>query len=347
MILVLADLAFVWATKLAIDIATHVENDIPLNTALTILISIMVSQILLGIALKWIRAVLGVKAQNKMQRSVFSRLLQSEWKGMKRFHTGNLLNRIERDVYDVIDFLTEYIPSLANTCVQFIGAFLFLFWMDSTLACVVVVVLPFFIIVSKLYMRKMRRLTHDIRDTESKIQAMIQESLQHTLVIKTLERTQTTIEKLGFTQNKLHSEVITKTKYSTVSSTLINIGFATGYLITFIWGVTNLEKGLITYGAMLAFIQLVGKIQGPVRAMTQYIPIFIGAFTASERLMELEEIPLEPQKKDEKIKNAAGIKIENLCFSYDKEGRKIFDHFNFDFPPHSVTAILGACSDPS
>ena len=341
MILVFSDLAFVWATKLSIDIATHVEKNVELSTALSILVGIMVTQILLGITSRWIRALLGVDAQNKMQRAVFARLLMSEWQGMKRFHTGNLLNRIERDVADVIDFLTEYIPSLTNTCVQFIGAFLFLFWMDSTLACVVVVVLPFFIIVSKLYMKKMRKLTHDVRDTESKIQSVIQESLQHTLVIKTLERTQATIEKLGLSQKKLHGEVITKTKYSTVSSTLINIGFATGYLITFIWGVTSLEQGLITYGAMLAFIQLVGKIQGPVRAMTQYIPIFIGSFTASERLMELEEIPLEPENENKKLKEAAGIKIENLTFAYDSDSRKIFDHFDFDFPPQSVTAILG------
>ena len=341
MILVISDLAFVWATKLSIDIATHVEKDVELSTALGILIGIILTQLILGIVSKWVRALLGVKARNKMQRTVFARLLQSEWKGMKRFHTGNLLNRIERDVSDVINFLTEYIPSLSNTCLQFIGAFLFLFWMDSTLACVVVVVLPFFIIVSKLYVRRMRSLTHDVRETESKIQSIIQESLQHTLVIKTLERTQATIDKLGFSQKKLHGEVLTKTKYSTVSSALINAGFATGYLITFIWGVTNLEKGLITYGAMLAFIQLVGKIQGPVRAMTQYIPIFIGAFTASERLMELEEIPLEPQKEDEKISQAAGIRIENLSFAYDTEGRKIFNHFDFDFPPQSVTAILG------
>ena len=341
LVLVGTDLAFVWATKLAVDIATHVETSLQLSTAIALLVSIIVIQLVMGVLAKWIRAVLGVRAQNKMQRTVFCRLLLSEWKGLKKFHTGNLLNRIERDVTDVINFLTEYIPSLTSTIVQFIGAFLFLFWMDSTLACVIVVVLPVFIVISKLYIRKLRGLTHEVRDTESKIQSIIQESLQHTLVIKTLERTQATIEKLGFSQKKLHGEVITKTKFSMISSTLMNAGFATGYLITFIWGVTSLERGAITYGAMLAFIQLVGQIQGPVRALTQYIPIFISTFTASERLMELEEIPLEPNKDDEMLPSAAGIKIENVSFAYDDESRKIFNHFNFDFPPQSITAILG------
>ena len=341
LLLVLSDLAFVWATKLSIDIATHVETEISLSTAIALLITIILLQLILGICSKWIRAILGVKAQNKMQKAVFSRLLQSQLKALKRFHTGNLLNRIERDVTDVIDFLTEHIPALVNTCAQFVGAFLFLYWMDSTLACIVICILPFFLLCSKLYIKKMRKLTHDVRDSESKIQAIIQESLQHTLIIKTLERTQTTLDKLGNFQERLRGEVVTKTKYSTISSAIMNMGFATGYLFTFIWGVTSLENGLITYGALLAFIQLVGQIQAPLRTLTKFIPVFIGSFTASERLMELEEIPLEPEKDNQSFKEAAGIKLEDVTFSYEKNSRKILDHFNFDFPPQSITAILG------
>ena len=341
LLLVLSDLAFVWATKLSIDIATHVETSIQLHTAIAILVSVIALQLTLGICSKWVRAVLGVKAQNQMQKAVFNRLLQSQLKALRKFHTGNLLNRIERDVSDVICFLTEHIPALVNTCAQFIGAFIFLYWMDSTLACIIICILPFFLICSKLYIKKMRRLTHDVRDTESKIQAIIQESLQHTLIIKTLERIQTTIDKLTKFQRRLQGEVVTKTKYATISSGMMNLGFATGYLFTFIWGVTSLENGAITYGALLAFIQLVGQIQTPLRTLTKFIPVFIGSFTASERLMELEEIKLEPEKDNQPLNSAVGVKLENVTFSYEEESRHIFENFNFEFPPQSVTAILG------
>ena len=341
LLLVLSNLAFVWATKLTIDIATKVETGISLNTGFILLLSIIVLQILLGIASKWIRALLGVKATNRMQATVFEDLLYAQYKPLKKFHTGNLINRIEKDVADVITFLTEHIPALLNTCVQLVGAFLFLFIMDRTLACVVVMVIPFFILCSKLYIKKMRKLTHAVRDTESKIQSIIQESLQHTLIIKTLERTQTIIERLKGSQKDLRGEIITKTKYSTISSTLINVGFAAGYLITFVWGVTCLESGTITYGALLAFIQLVGQIQAPMRALTRFIPVFISSFTASERLMELKEIPLESKQADTALSIPGGIRIEDVSFAYEEESRKIFDHFHFDFPPQSITAVLG------
>ena len=341
-ILVLSDLAFVWTTKLSVDIATGIEKSVELSTAITLLIAIVVLQVALGLCSRWIRAILGVKSENLMQRRIFSQLLQSDWKSLKSYHTGNLINRIERDVRDVVTFLTENIPSLLTTVVQFTGAFLFLFWMDSTLACIIIFILPVFLICSKLYIRKMRRLTHEVRDTESRIQSIIQESLQHTLVIKTLERVGNTIERLHGTQRQLHSQVISKTRYATLSSGLLNVGFATGYLTTFIWGVSSLQQGLITYGALIAFIQLVGQIQGPVRTLSRFIPIFISSFTATERIMELEQIPLEEHKDTVKrFPESAGIRISNLSFSYTPTSRKIFDHFSFDFPPNSITAILG------
>jgi len=122
----------------------------------------------------------------------------------------------------------------------------------------------------------------------------------------------------------------------------MNVGFASGYLVTFIWGVTNLEKGLITYGALIAFIQLVGQIQGPVRTLTKFIPVFISTFTATERLMELEEIPVEEVSEPvPEFTGAAGVNISRLTFSYTPDSRYIFRNFDFDFPPGSITAILG------
>lgn len=228
LILVLTDLAFVYATKMAVDIATGDRATPALRVAIVILATIITLQVVLGIASRWVKATLGVRAQNKMQRHIFERLLESRWKDVRRFHTGNLINRIERDVADVISFLTESIPSLLNTVVQFTGAFALLFYMDKELAVLVVLILPFFLLSSKLYVNKMRVLTHKVRDTESRIQAIIQESLQHTLVIKTLESTQGTIEKLSGFQRQLRREIVTKTKYSSISSGLMNFGFALG-----------------------------------------------------------------------------------------------------------------------
>ena len=340
-LLVFLDLAFVWATKLAVDAATHQTQACTLNQALVLIGTIMLLRILTSLSSRWISAILGVKAQNRMRQHIFTKLLQGQWATLKTFHTGNLTNRLERDVNDVVSFATESIPSFITTFTQFVGAFFFLFFMDSTLAIIIVCVVPFFIISSKLYFKRMRNLTHEARNEESCIQSILQETLQHVLIVKTLQRVDFFITKLSSQQSRLHAIILKRTKLSTISSSLLNLGFATGYFVTFAWGATNLSKGLITYGAMLAFIQLVGQIQGPVRNLSKFIPVFIASFTAAERLMELEELPQEEQCPPLKLTPPLQLNLTDVKFQYTHKSRLIFNHFKYNFPAGSDTAIVG------
>ena len=343
-LLVAVDLGFVWATKLAIDIATGEKSPISLYEAFGLIACIMVSRIALVVASRWIKAILGVKAQNQMRRNLFAHLLQCPWTDLRAYHTGNLTNRIERDVTDVVGFATETVPSFITTLCQFVGAFLFLFFMDSTLALIIVCILPFFVITGKLYVKRMRALSREARDMEGRIQSIIQETLQHVLVVKTLQRSDHFVHTLNSTQDDLHRCILSRTRYSTFSGTLLNAGFATGYFVTFVWGAISLSTGNITYGAMLAFVQLVGQIQGPVRNLTKFIPVFISSFTAAERLMELEEIAGEPAGESvpaDRLVPPLGIVLESVSFVYPNGTRRIVDNLSHTFAPGTITALLG------
>ena len=93
---VISALAFVWATKLAIDIATQVKTDMPLSTAIFILALILIIELAIGIFSRWIRALLGVKAQNKMRLHIFTKLMNGEWNALRAFHSGNLITEWNR-----------------------------------------------------------------------------------------------------------------------------------------------------------------------------------------------------------------------------------------------------------
>ena len=213
--------------------------------------------------------------------------------------------------------------------------------MDSFLACAVILILPFFILLSKVYVRKMRGLTRGIRNTDSQIQSVLQETLQHKMVIKTLEQTGFMAKRLDSIQQSLRQQVKQRTVFSSFSATMLNIGFGSCYLIAFLWGSSRLMDGSITYGMMMAFIQLVGQIQSPFREMTRFIPVLISSLTATERLMELEELPKEEQGEAVHLNGQLGIRAEGVEFTYPGGHRTILTGLSHDFTPGSNTAILG------
>lgn len=341
MLIVGADLLFVWCTKLAVDIATKNNTSVSLTTAFAMLASVIIAQILLGLASKWVKATLGVKSLNRMHSRFFTLLLNSDWRKLREFHTGDLTNRLQRDASEITGFLTESLPTLVTTIIKFIAAFAFLYFMDSTLALMIVGILPLFILMGRLYVNKMRAITHRVRTTESGIQSLMQESLQHTPVIKTLQQVPYVVEKLSTLQKRLREEIIQRTKYSTFTSTLLNVGFATGYFLTFTWGTYSLSQGTITYGTLIAFVQLVSQIQDPVRTLTRFIPIFVSVSTSCDRLMQLASLPTEPEAVKSPLNEEVGIRIDGISFSYNENSRKIFDNYSLTLSPGSRVAIMG------
>ncbi len=333
-------LAQVWAVKHAIDVAA---GTLPGNiyVAVALMGALILCDFALHIAGIWVRNLLGIKAQNRMQQRMLDRILRSEWHGKESHHSGDVLNRLEMDVSNVVGFLTETIPSSLSTLCMFIGAFFYLASMDWRLSLVVTFMIPLFVLVSKIYVRQMRRLTRKVRDSDSKVQSVLQETIQHRMLIKTLESDDVMVDRLESTQSELRHHVVKRTMFSVFSNLILNFGFALGYLVAFLWAAIRMSAHTLSFGGMTAFLQLVNRIQGPARALTKLVPAFVSVFTAAERLMELEEDPLEEQGEPIELEGPCGVYLNNVSYSYEESEGRVLDGLSFDFPPRTCTAILG------
>ena len=330
----------VWAVKRAIDVASGtVEGDI--YRAVGLMAVLILSDFALNIAGIWIRNILGIKAQNRMQQRMLDRILRSVWRGREYHHSADVLNRLEFDVNNVVNFLTETIPNTLSVLAMFIGAFFYLFSMDKGLALTVIAIFPAFIAMSKVYIGKMRSLTRQVRDSDSKVQSVLQETIQYRMLIKTLESDEEMVGRLESTQNELRQRVVRRTKFSVFSNVIVNFGFAFGYLVAFLWAALRMAAHTLSFGGMTAFLQLVNKIQGPARNLTKLVPAFVSVFTAAERLMELEEDPLEEQGTPIYIKGPCGIRLNHVGYTYADGEDRVIDDLSFDFKPGSCTAVLG------
>lgn len=338
---VVANLAMVWAVKHAIDVASHAEEgDVVMAVAL--MGGLILFEFALSMSAVWVRSILGVRAQNRMQRQMLDRILRSEWYGKESLHSGDVINRLEGDVRNVVSFLTETLPSALAVMAMFVGAFSYLYLMDHYLALAIVAMIPVFAFLSKIYIRKMRQLSRDVRESDSRVQSILQETVQNRMLVKTLESEAMMVGRLDGQQRELQGKVIRRTKFSLFSRFILNFGFALGYLVAFAWSALRMYEGSLSFGGMTAFLQLVNKIQNPARSLMGLAPAFVSVFTAAERLMLLEETPLEEQGDGVMLDGPCGVCIENVSYAYkDDKARPIVENLTFDFRPGECTAILG------
>lgn len=334
-------LASVWAMQRAIDIASG-ALDGSLYVAVGVMAALILGEFAVGISRVWVRNILGVKAQNRMQQRVLARLLRSEWRGREAMHSGDIINRLEQDVKTVVTFLTETLPSTLSTLAMFVGAFVYLFQMDTWLAVTTVAILPIFILVSRIYIAYMRRYNRRVRDTDSLIQSLLTETMQHRMLVKTMEADEQMLGRLDNTQQTLRQWVRKRTAFSVASNFFLNLGFSIGFLVAFLWGALRLYAGTLTFGGMTAFLQLVNRIQGPARDLAKLVPAFVSVFTAAERLMELEDIPEEQQGESCMLPAPCGIRFEQVTFNYGAPGQQpALRDFSVDFKPGTCTAVMG------
>lgn len=333
-------LCFVFVCKHLIDIATGISDD-ALGTYIGWMVGCMLLQLLLSVVRSRLTNRAEIKLRNALHNRLFVHLMKSCWNGRETFHTGDMLNRIEADTVSVTDAVCRTVPSVFVTFVQLVGALYFLSMLDIRLTGILVFIMPVALLFSKSYVRKMRRMSREIRETDSRIQSHLQENLQHRIIVRTLEHTGNAVEKLSGLQSFLQGQVFRRTDFSVFSRSMVQVGFMTGYAVAFLWGVFGLRDGTVTFGMMAAFLQLVSQIQRPMVDLSRQIPAFIRVFTATERLAELTSLPLEPQGSPVRLDGSLGVRISHVSFSYQGNNRQILNDFTYDFRPGSLTAIVG------
>ena len=104
-----------------------------------------------------------------------------------------------------------------------------------------------------------------------------------------------------------------------------------------------MQDGVVTFGMLSAFLQLVGQIQRPTADLSRRLPAMIHAMASGERLIEIynaeqDEVCAVDGSSQSKWN---GIRFDNVTFVYPDGNRKILDNFSHDFRPGTSTAIMG------
>lgn len=335
-------LMMVWLSRVFIDKTIRSGSAEDVMQMVLWLVMTVVGGVILRQVYYYMTTTANVRQTNMLRLRIFSRLFHRQLFGDKTMHSGDITSRLAKDIDTVSSVTTDSIPQMSVTMIQLCGAFLMMRWFDARLAWALLILTPVAIIFGKLIARKLRKMTLDIRQDESKIQMQVQETMEHNAVLRSLGSEQWVTERLDTMQQRLQGNVMRRTRFTVITRLIMGCVFGLGYLMAFVWGGIGLRNGTITFGVMTSFLQLVGMIQHPILQMLNMVPGIIHATASIDRLEELDQTEQEFTTEGRTPeKEVPGIRFNNTSFHYADGDRLVVDHFSHDFKAGSKTAIMG------
>ena len=338
-----ASLSFVWVSKALVDIATK-ERSGSIWVFAGIMAGILVLQISLRLFAAWWEKMTMVKTQNLLRKNHFAHILHSTWNGKETYHSADVVNRLEEDIRVVTELLCVKVPDVAVTLCQLIAASVYAVILAPGLVWMVIVLMIIALVGSRMFFKKLRSLTNDIRRKDSQAQQVFQDNLRMRSLVLMLFGPSKVIGRLDGIQTDIEKLTRKRLVYNIIARGFMAFGFMGGYAAAFFWGVFGINAGTVTYGMMTAMLQLVSQVQRPISEIGRAIPAFIHAVTSIERLSDITDLELEKQGKNIVFDGAPSISLANVDFHYPDTGEYVLKDFSCEFPSGTLTAVMGATS---
>lgn len=335
----------VWLSKRFIDETIRTGGRDEILRMILWLVLTVVGAVLLRQVIYYLSTLAGIRQKNRLRLRMFSCLFRRQLYDDRELHSGDVSSRLAKDIEVVSSATTDVLPHLLITAIQLGGAFLMMRWFDARLAWALLILTPLALVSGKFIARRLRRMTLDIRSDESRIQMQVQEGMEHNAVLRSLGSEQWVTDRLDMRQEQLRGNVLRRARFTIATRIILGCAFGLGYLLAFVWGGLQLRAGVITFGVMTSFLQLVGMIQNPLLQMLNTIPTLIHATASIDRLEELTEgegqtAPVSQSGLSASLP-AGNIRFRDVSFRYANGDREILSHFSHEFPAGSKTAILG------
>ena len=333
-------LLMVWLCRRFIDetIRTGSAHDV------TVMAIWLVLTVVGGVLLRQVYFLLTTKASirqtNALRLRMFSSLFRRQLYEDKEIHSGDISSRLTKDIEVVSETTTDTLPQMCITAIQLVGAFLLLHYFDRWLAWALLIMTPLAILMAKFIGRRLRQMTLDIRQDESRIQMQVQEGMENNAVLRAMGSQEWMTGRLDTMQQQLKGNIMRRTRFTILIRIIMGCAFGLGYLTAFIWGGLQLRAGAITFGVMTSFLQLVGQIQHPVMQLLNLVPQVIHSTASIDRLIELESLESESDAST-LHPTLSGIRFNNVSFKYAGGDRQILSDFTHDFRPGTKTALMG------
>ena len=309
------------------------------------LVGLVVLQAVLNIANSNIRVRVSGKLEIELKRRLFASILKKPYLEISGIHSGEIMNRLTSDVDLVVAGVVGIFPQMISLGTKLAAGLFVLFRIDFRFTFVILLIGTGVCAGSRIYSEKFRHFHKEVQETGGQVRAFLQECIENILVIKSFANEEIMQDRLENYQEVNYQIKKKRNTVSNLANTTFYVMFTAGYYAALAWGAVQIAKGVLTFGALTAFLQIIGQIRTPFRNISGLIPQYYSMIGSAERLMELEQTEEEKTSSDgedfEKLeKEMKALVFEDVAFAY--EDCKVLDCFSVRLQKGSLTAVAGA-----
>lgn len=329
----------VYTAVIGKEIIDNAINSGDIKTPIIWYVILVLAVQVLSVVSSLISVVLYEKFAFGIRKQVYDKILNSSYLAVSKYHTGDLMTRFTSDCGNIANGISSTIPTIIRLVIEFLITFGVLFYYDYMLAIFAVLIAPVGGFTSLWLGKRLKKLQVKVLESESAYRSFIQESLANILIVKTFCDEEYSSKRLTELRDERLYWVIKKNRFGLVASSAMSISFQAGYILALSWGAVKVSAKTISYGTMSVFLTLVNRIQSPIMGLANLIPQVVNILASAGRVMELQDLPLEPRATETITPKEIGLNISELTFGYTEE--TLFEDSNLHIKPGEFVAIIG------
>lgn len=291
--------------------------------ALAALVGILLGQIVLSAAGRFLSEYTSATVENRFKHRLFSALLTGDYASVAAVHSGEWMNRLTSDTTVVAGGVTQIVPGLIGMLVRLLGAVAAILWLEPRFLYILLPGGAAMMLLTYTFRKTLKRLHKKIQETDGVLRVFLQERLESLVIVRTFAKEEQMAQQADALMDAHKAARMKRSNFSN----LCNIGFAGAMDGAYLLGIGFCGYGILTgtmsYGNLMAIMQLVGQVQSPFANLTGYLPRYYSMLASAERLMEAEafapnsEHPLAEEKALEFYRTKlTALRLEHASFTY-------------------------------
>lgn len=312
---------------------------------LLIMLGAMVVMSALALALRSFNARhvarLNIQVHNDIRGRVFDSLLHSRWMEIRKFSTGDLLNRFSGDISTVAGCAVTWLPNVVIQLFTLLATLAVVLYYDPVMALIAFASTPVLVLASRRLLKKQRGYNQRMRQVSSDISAFQSETFRNVDTLKSFGVESDMVDKLDAWQENYREVSLEYNRFTVQTNiwlTVLGNGvqyLAMGYCLWRLW------RGEILFGTMVLFLQQRSYLSSAFSALVGQIPTALSGSVAAERVRELTELEKEPEAGEKiPVAGACALEMKNVCAAYPGD-RQVLSHVNLLAKPGQIVALMG------